>query len=380
MTGKDDPSSPRRGAVVIDLLVVAGIASVAALLAYRPSEPLAPLRVLLGLVAVLFAPGYATLVALLPVPTEASESDPSEWVVLSRTWGEELPRWTAAGLGRLERAVLAVLISLVVVPVLGLLLSLASVRIGPDTVVPTVAGYTVLFAAVAAVRRSLSAGGGRSQPFGRFRAWLARVGSPPTRLDALLNLSLVFLVVIGGAAVVAPMGGEEPPAFTEFSLLAENGSDGPVMRGYLSGTGPNETAVIRAGITNREHRRLNYTVVVQVQRATVAERSVRVLDRRRASVSSVELDHDESAGLPYEFTVSAAETGCRVVFLLYTDGVPRSPTAENAYRELHLWHAADPPGGGSNCPTLDAVDVRVDRRAASVRPAGSDTSPTETRY
>ncbi|MEF8825359.1 MAG: DUF1616 domain-containing protein [Halapricum sp.] len=366
MTDGDAETGISPGTMPIDLLAVVSLVSITALLAYPPFEPpalFAPLRTMLGLLSVLFAPGYATLAALLPHSGEVSESDPSEWVTLPGSRGVSSSRWTAAGLSRLEWVGLSVLVSAVVVSILGILLSLASIRIGPSTIVLTVTGYTLLLVLVAALRRWVSDEGTFDPPIKGFGSSFIRVKAPRTRVDALLNLLLLFLVLVGGAVVVAPSVGQDTAEFTEFYVLSGNEADDPTMGEYLSTAGPNDTTRIQAVVANREHRRLNYTIVVQVQRADLADRSVRVLDRRQASRFSVELAHNESVRVPYRFTVSEAETSCRVAFLLYVDDVPTSPTIGNAYRELHLWHTADPPGGGGDCLSLNAVDVRVAERA-----------------
>jgi uncharacterized membrane protein len=362
----DGTTEAGRETVPVDLAVVVGLVSTTAVLAYWPFElpaPLATLRTVLGLLSVLLAPGYATLVALLPHSMEASGSDPAEWVRLPSSQDTSLPGWTAAGLNRLEWVGLSALVSVVVVPVLGILLNLASVRIVPMTIVLTVTVYTLLLSLVATLRRWMSEEGTFASPVGGFDSRVGRLRTPPTRIDAILNISLLILVLIGGAIVVAPSVGQDRAEFTEFYVLSGDESDDPMMGEYLSTVGPRDTVRIQAGITNHEHRRVNYTVVVQIQRTELTNRSVRVLDRRRASRLSVELAHNESVRIPYRFTSTEAETGCRVAFLLYPNDVPASPTIGNAYRELHLWHTDDPPGGGGDCSSLDAVDVRVEEPA-----------------
>jgi len=366
MTNGDAETGIDPGTTPIDLLAIISLVSVTALLAYPPFEPpalFAPLRTMLGLLSVLFAPGYATLAALLPHSGKVSESDSSEWVTLPGSRSTSSSRWTAAGLSRLEWIGLSVLVSTVVVSVLGILLGLALIRIDPGTIVLTVTGYTLLLVLVAALRRWVSDEGTFDPPIRGLGSWFLRIKAPRTRVDALLNLSLLFLILVGGAVVVAPSVGQDTAEFTEFYVLSGNGADDSTMGEYLSTAGPNDTTRVRAVVANREHRRLNYTIVTQVQRTELTDRSVRVLDRRRASRFSVGLAHNESVRVPYRFTVAEAETGCRVVFLLYVGDVPASPTIGNAYRELHLWHTDDPPDGGGDCPSLDAVDVRVEERA-----------------
>jgi uncharacterized membrane protein len=171
-------------------------------------------------------------------------------------------------------------------------------------------------------------------------------------------------MIIGVGVVIAPSIGQEEPRFTEFYILSENQSDDLVMRDYLSSSEPIETTRIWAGITNREYREVNYTVIVQVQRVKIANKSLEVLERERINKLSVNLSHNESTSLPYDFTVNRTETGCRIAFLLYTGAAPGSPTIENSYRELHVWNMEDPPGKQPNCRNISAVNVELNQSYA----------------
>ena len=50
------------------------------------------------------------------------------------------------------------------------------------------------------------------------------------------------------------------------------------MDEYLSNTGTQNPDRIWTGITNQEYQQLEYTVIVQVQRAEVNSKSVQILD------------------------------------------------------------------------------------------------------
>ena len=82
-------------------------------------------------------------------------------------------------------------------------------------------------------------------------------------------------------------------------------------------------------------------MVVELQRATVGTESenvtVRVdeeheLFRVRQRVADNETWH-------YRYTVTPTLTGerLRLVYLLYRGDAPATPSAESAYREVHLW-------------------------------------------
>lgn len=367
---REDTASPANTSdrtVLIDLFVVVVIAVTTAALVYSRLDVLTPLRSLLGLVSVLLLPGYVTLAAVLRSQDEEPDQDLSGWVGRSETHGWSRPPWAVDGPVRLERLVLSFLISMIVVPLLGILLSLSSIEIRPDTIVLVVTGYTLLVAVVAGVRRLLSPETGRS-PFRVLGPVIGRVKSPPTKVDALLNLTLAFLLIAAASVVAVPSVGQDESRFTEFYVLSGTESDDPVMSDYFATNDTGGPGRILTGITNREGRRVTYTVVVQVQRAEVRDRAVRVDDRRRISSFSTDLGHNETVRIPYDFDIEGAGTGCRVTFLLYRGDVPASPTVENAYRELHLWDAETPPPEGPTCLSLDAIDAQVIREDVELDP------------
>lgn len=342
----DDDAADRT--VPLDLVAIIGIVLLSSVLTYWSPDPLEPVRTLLGLGSVLFAPGYVTIVSIVRKRGATTEANRFEWVV--------------SGLGRLEWGILSILTSVAIVSVLGLFVSVTDLGITRATMVVVVNGYTALLAVATAIPVFFEEGS-VSLSFDGTASWAGRLRNPPTGVDAVLNLSLVFVLVVGGLVIITPAPGQNMPRFTEFYLPAEPTANDSAIRESLFAVGPDETERIQVGITNHEHRRVNYTVIVQIQRAEVAARRVRVLDRRQISRFGIELDHNESIRIPYDFTVNKAESGCRVAFLLYTGNVPQSPTVENSYRELHLWHTATPPDEGSSCPSLGAIDAQVNRTA-----------------
>lgn len=340
-----------RGTRWFDLFVVVDVALIALNLAYLANPRLAFFRIGFGFLAVLFAPGYVTLAA----------------VTAGRRTDEELGRWDWIGteLGRWERLVLCVPVSIAIVVLLGVFVNFTPLGVRPATMVLVVTGYTVSIAAVAVIRRVVSEAGTASAPLGDIVPSIGRLRDPPTEVDLVLNLLVLLIIVAGAVAVVAPLSGQSTPSFTEFALSGGNESGDLDTEDYLFENGSNGSATVVARIANRERRSVQYTVVVQLQRATVGKRSVAVIDRRRASTTTVGLDGGERARIGYDFGLPETPSGCRVAFLLYRGEVPPSPTVENAYRELHLWHTPDPPPNRTRCPSLSAIDVETNRPAVT---------------
>jgi len=338
-------------AIPLDLLAILTVVSIAQILVYYVPPWLTPLRVVFGLVSVLFAPGYVTLAAVTARADVSDALNEWEWV------GTEVSRW--------EYALLSVVTSIVVVPLLGLLVSLTPLGIRPPVMVFVVSSYTVVVAVLGAVRRLLTATDAEARSGVAIGAAIDRLRAPRTGIDTLLNVSIVLLVLVGVVAVVTPLSGEPAPGFTEFSLLTENGSGELAVEENLSVADSDGSFSLVAGITNRERRSVGYTLLVQVQRADVRERSVAVLERRAVSTTTVEIGSGERARIPYEITLDDGGAGCRIAFLLYRGDVPTPPTIENAYRELHLWSGPDAPNR-TNCRSLDAIDVETNRSSVRV--------------
>lgn len=347
-----DREDPRCGKGLIDLIVVIGIVLMALGLTYWAPSWLAPLRVGLGLVSALFVPGYVTLTAVIPHLNTRNELIPWKRVENS--------------LDQSEQIILSVILSIVIVPILGIVVSFTSLGIRPITMVLTVGGYSILVACIAAIRRLFFTSTAMGFLHDNTESWISRLRDRRTKADLVLNLLVVFLILIGGLVLAAPPPEQDVPQFTEFYVLNEDEPSDLNMTDYPHLNGSSDPAPVVTGITNHEHQAIEYTVIVQVQRAEVRERSVAVLDRNRINTVQIRLEHGESARIPYEFRSPEAQTGCRVAFLLYRGDPPSSPTLDNAYRELHLWDTANPPPDQTGCSDPDAIDVTTDPSSIAV--------------
>jgi uncharacterized membrane protein len=267
-----------------------------------PLESVAPLRILVTLPWLLFAPGYALLVCLLP-------GDAPD---------------------RLERAVLSVGGSLVV----ALFGTLAVARGGVDT--PTaVASLTLVtlgLTLLAAVQRRRLVGERYTPPSPNISGRLRGLEFS-TSTDGLLNVALLVALLVtlitAGVATVSPPGGEQ---FTEVALVSQTDNDAYTVDKYperLTSGEPTEFAVT---VSNRERRELSYTLVVALQRPTGD--GYTTLERFHTRSFTLE----DGERLRWNHSVTPTVTGSRVrlSYLLYRGSAPASPTPENAYRELHL--------------------------------------------
>ena len=323
-------------AVVVTLVLL----SAAAVLVPVPGQGV--LRIVLGLPLVLFLPGYAFIAALFPEagsgPTDAS-ADPDDVEGADGEDSASAPSGRDRGIDGIERVALSFGLSIAIVPLIGLVLNFTPWGIRERPILVSICGFTLLATAVAATRRRALPEQERFRV--PYRDWLgaARVElfEPETRTDAALNVLLAVSVVLAAAsvtyAVAVPKQGE---AFTEFYLLTRD--DGELVAAdYPTELVQGEPAPLVIGIGNHEHREVEYTVVVSLQRVRLANTSATVLEERELDRLRTRLADNETWTTDYEVVPTMTGTRLRLVFLLYTGDPPADPSIESAYRETHLW-------------------------------------------
>jgi len=308
-----------------DLLAAAILALAVLLLTLTPlSSQL--LRVPIGLLMVLFVPGYVLIAALFPKKGD---------------------------LDGIERIALSFGLSIAVVPLIGLGLNYTPWGIRLTPVVISISAFTLLMAAAAYWRRiSLS-------PEERFSLHLSqwldslkeeiRAERDRSWVDRALTIILILSIIASIAAlayvVVTPKEGEK---FTEFYIL------GPGGKAYAYPTevraGENSTVIV--GVVNHEYRRTNYTMEIQVNNTpsiTLNEseensslhnpatrlsglkynRSDQVIPIMKMNLS---LLHNETWEQPVTYVLDEPGDRQKLQFLLYKEGNFTLP-----YRDLHLW-------------------------------------------
>lgn len=333
-----------------------------------------PVRVVFGLVFVLFLPGYAFVAALFPeagespstdqeggdadgeAPTKSSAADETdrssdapapvpgskaaEAEQSETDSGFDVSAGGRSGIDGIERVALSFGLSIAIVPLIGLVLNFTpwGIRLVPIAV--SVSLFTAGSVVVAAVRRW------ELPPEERFAVpyhdWIAagkaELFDPDDRVDAGLNvlLGLSILLAVGsvGYAVAVPQDGEQ---FTEFYILTENEDGELVADGYPQELVVGEATELVVGIGNQEHETTSYSVVIQLQKVETANNETTVRRRDEIDRFSTRLDHNETRHTYRTITPTFAGEDLRIKFLLFRGEPPSSPTAENAYRDLHLW-------------------------------------------
>jgi uncharacterized membrane protein len=328
-----------------DLAAVVALVGITAAVVFLPVVSETPLRLVLGLPFVLFVPGYAFIAALFP---EAGTFETSEDEA-----GDEEHADDQEGIDGIERVALSFGLSIAVVPLIGLVLNFTPWGIRLVPIMVSVSLFTLASTAVAARRRW------DLDPEDRFavpwRAWVAgaraELFEPDSRTDAALNVLLVvsILLAVGsvGYAVAVPQQGE---AFTEFYLLTETEDGELVADDYPTEFTQGEGESLVVGIGNHEHEPMQYSVVVALQEVRIVNESTNnATDTEGGNVSVVveqeeelrrfqtQVAHNETWHLQHNVTPTMTGERLRLTYLLYKGEAPEEPTAENAYRELHLW-------------------------------------------
>jgi uncharacterized membrane protein len=265
--------------LVLLALIMAGVQGLPA--------PLPMLRLGLGLVYVLFAPGYALQAALFPRATDLDGP---------------------------ERLALSFGLSVAVVPPMALLLDALpwGIRLWP--ILAMEGAFLAVCSFVALYRRKRLEVQERPSMVWKLApaAWWAGQDRTTRLLFGILGLALCMAAIAAITIIVAPKPGER---LTEFYVLGAEGLAEDFPRQAVAG----ETLAITAGIANREGVPSHYRIEVLDATGTIG------------ALGPMELQADESR--EWELTFSPREVGedVRVDVLLYRD------EGREPYRSLRLW-------------------------------------------
>jgi uncharacterized membrane protein len=240
-------------------------------------------RMVLGLPFMLFCPGYALIASLFP---------------------------RREGLGSMERVVLSFVLSMAVVPLLGLILNFTPLGIRLESVLYATASFTLIISAMAWFRRR---GLPKEERFG-VEFHLARRGTGTQNKALSIILALVILGVLGMMiyAIAAPKAGE---SFTEFYLLGPEGK----AENYPGVLNQGEPAKLILGIVNHEDEATTYRIEVTMAGEKVQELGPMTLANEERWEQEVNLAPEKTTRHQ------------KVEFLLYKG------TGKDIYHELNFW-------------------------------------------
>ncbi|WP_435156838.1 DUF1616 domain-containing protein [Haladaptatus sp. DFWS20] len=292
-----------------------------------------PLRNLLGIAFVLFIPGYVLIAAFFP------EKRIEE--VKTRSVNDErdtiLPR-PGDCIDGVERVVLSIGTSIVIVTVTGLMLNFTPWGIRARPLLFCLGGLT-LFATFSAARRrwELPANERFVVPY---RDWAATARTElfehDSRAGLLLNVFLVLSVLLAvGSVAYAVTEPDQSGSFTEFYLLNKNETGTLVADDYPTNFTEGESKSMYVGINNHEQRPMDYTVVVRMER--VENDTTQVAEAQELHRFHASLGANGTWRTEHDITPRMTGNRLRLHYLLFKGDAPATPTENKAYRELHLW-------------------------------------------
>jgi uncharacterized membrane protein len=266
-------------------------------------------RQVLGLIFVLFLPGYAASAALFP------ENDQIDGI---------------------ERVALSFGLSIAIVPLIGLALNFTPWGIRLDPILATVSAFIIGVSLVGWYRRMRLPSDERFAIVVNFEMDFR--GMP--LVDKILTIGIVVMliasVVVLTWAIATPRVGER---FTQLAILGPGGMATDYPRNLTAG----QDATVLLSIKSFEHRAQNYTLMIVLTNSTdnsttASQYSVdwaqtHSLEPHQGIVQNLSLQHLQYYNQTFEFDVTAPGTW-KLQFLLYTEG---QPLTQDAYREVHLW-------------------------------------------
>ncbi|MGA9187514.1 MAG: DUF1616 domain-containing protein [Methanosarcina sp.] len=280
----------------LDLLLVAGFVLLTDVLVLVPVLNGSFLRTGLGIVLVLFLPGYALTGAIFPAKKDIEG---------------------------IERVAISFGLSIAIVPIMGLGLNYTTWGIREIPLLMVLSVFTLLTCAVAYYRRRLLP---EVEVFGvSFKAFFLSMNAeilekPESKIDKILALLLVLstMISIGSLAYIIenPKEGEH---FTEYYILGANRTTENYTTEFVQG----EKGTVSVGIVNHEYRPVDYTMEVRLE-----NNSLPLPENQRR----ISLEHNMSWEKPITFKPPFEGKNMKLEFLLFNETEKTVP-----YRNLHLW-------------------------------------------
>jgi uncharacterized membrane protein len=279
-----------------DLKLIVGFVIVTLAFIYVPVINETVVRSALGLVMVLFVPGYALIAALFPGKKD---------------------------IDGIERAALSFGLSIAVSPLIGLGLNYTPWGIRLDPIVVCLTIFTLACALVANKRRhELPEGERFSIDFaGVYRQARGEVfAEDKTQLDKILTVVLIISILLSVATlayvIVVPKHGE---TFTEFYILGPDGKADQYPTKYTLG----DQKPVIVGVVNHEYRNVTYDLVVALNDSVTVS---------QLYSGQLMLEDNQTWEERLDLKPDRAGTNMKLEFLLFADGNMTAP-----YRECHLW-------------------------------------------
>lgn len=286
----DSKKPSKKGFLQEDLLLVFLATILCVIFVTIPKLNETPVRIVLGLLFILFLPGYSLIAALFPKKDD---------------------------LDGIERLALSFGLSIAVTPLIGLLLNYTPFGIRLTPILLSLSIFTVAMIIIAFMRRIRIVEEERFSV--KFKNHLGRIYKEFNKesgrdrvLSIILVLSIVLAISMTIYVIVTPKQGEK---FTEFYILGPKGK----ASDYPTNLTVGQTGTVNIGIVNHEYAKVDYKLVVKLNNQTINEKNIT-------------LSNNGKWENQYNFTATRSGEKQKMEFLLY-----KLPDEEKVYRSLHLW-------------------------------------------
>lgn len=288
-----------------------------------------PGRSAVGLFAILFAPGYALVSALFPKQNSRTAIFEDIRAGVTRAEG----RVTAV-----ERVLLALGISVGLVPLIGLGLNYTPRGVDSSILLVSTGSVTLVLTVAAAVRRQRTPPSERFDPnvSGFTRNAFGQLKAVQARSNLTLVVIIGFLVASAGIGF-AVLDADRGEQFTSLYLLSEDPETGESIAGeYPDEITRGETGNVTIGMTNNEGERVDYTVVAQLQSINV---NGEIEDTQTMDRVTVTLRPGETWERSHTIDPELTGEGLRMTYLVFIDEPPENTVYRpaDAYRSTHIW-------------------------------------------
>lgn len=282
-------TTPKSRFFSMDLLLIIILTVLCALFVLEPTLNKTVVRTVLGVLLVLFLPGYALIASLF---TKKDDLD------------------------GIERLALSFGLSIAVTPLIGLALNYTPFGIRLDPILICLTAFTLLLSALAFIRRRRIPEENRFHvDFGGFFRGLTSSFKGESKKEKVLSIVLIISIILAIATtayiIVKPKEGE---SFTEFYILGPGGMASDYPTNLTSGQQGN----VIIGIVNHENKNTTYHLLVTYNDNVQLDQMLTLKD-------------GEKVEIPFNFTAGDPGEG-KVEFKLF-----KLPDDNNIYRSLHLW-------------------------------------------
>lgn len=289
-------------------------------------------RILLAIPLVIFLPGYALISMLYPDRGGPDKAFDDEQTGLNN------PIPPDQGLGGIERFVFSFVLSLIIVPAIALLATVTPWGVALPPILLGLGLSTLVLSLLAIFSRWRCPAERRFRLSGSLGGLLFQAdrGYGRNRHVTVFNLALVISVLLlAGGVGYAIANPPEAEGFTEFYVETEEVT-GETETMYESTYTAGESQPLTVYIVNQEHRELEYTTIVVLQRVSYDGDEATVEEEVELTRADATVGDGETHEQTLEVTPTMSGEELRLLVLLYVDEPPDDPSADTAYRVLRL--------------------------------------------